>query len=124
MSAQYSVDKNISVNPQSWVVIERIMENECNSACLYISYYKSHLFLWILEPNKTIRFRRIDINDCYSDKEVERSVEGVFDEQTFRTVHNLPLEHCEDRSLFPGLQTLFTWHVNHPRKVASQLAVL
>ena len=43
--------------------------------------------------NKTIRFRRIDINDCYSDKEVERSVEGV---------HNLPLEHCEDRSLFPS----------------------
>ena len=49
MSAQYSVDKNILVNPQSWVGIERIMENECNSACLYISYYKSYLFLWILE---------------------------------------------------------------------------
>ena len=102
MSNQYSVEKQESFNPQLRIDVEKILKKESNCACLYISYYNEDLFLWIIKPNKTIRFRIIDNNICYSDKEVERSVEGVFDEETFRTVYDVPLERCEDRSLFPS----------------------
>ena len=58
MSTQYSVDQEISVNPQSWDRIEKIMKKEKNCTCLYISYDDKTVLLWILVPNKTITFAR------------------------------------------------------------------
>ena len=101
MSARYSVQKEISVNPQSWAGIEKIMKKESNCTCLYFSYYNQHLFFWILAPNKTILFRPININDCLF-KGLERSVDDVFGDGT-RKFNILPQEHCEDRSLFPSI---------------------
>ena len=101
MSARYSVQKEISVNPQSWAGIEKIMKKESNCTCLYFSYYNQHLFLWILAPNKTILFRPININDCLF-KGLEGSVDDVFGDGT-RKFNILPQEHCEDRSLFPSI---------------------
>ena len=100
MSAKYSVEKGISVNPQSLVGIENIMKEEGNSTCLYISYSGQHIFLWILKSSTGIVLRRVDINDCFSNKTV-RFVDHVFEDIALRNFDILPHDHCEDRSLFP-----------------------
>ena len=103
MSSQCCVEQQISVNPKSWAGIETIMTKERNCDCLYFFYYCHHLFLWIIKPNKAIRFRRIDINDFLVNKLTERSVNKFFGGEKFRKFHVLPSqEHCEDRSLFPS----------------------
>ena len=102
MSAQYSVENQISVNPQSWIGIEKVMKKECNCACLYVSYHQETIFFWILNSNGKIIFRRINVNDCFSNKHSERSVDEVFDDVNLRNSHTLSQEHCEDRSLFPS----------------------
>ena len=101
ISAQYSVEKEISVNPQSWVGIEKTMKKESNSTCLYISYYGQQIFLWILKPSTMIVLRLIDVNDCFSNKTL-RSVDNVFADEVLRNFYILPHDCCEDRSLFPA----------------------
>ena len=102
MSAQYSVDQQISVDQHSWVHIEEIMKKGSSCVCLYISYYTTDLFLWILKPNEKIISRRINVNDGLSSIETERSVDNFFVDETFRNFQIFPHEHCEDRSLFPS----------------------
>ena len=101
MSAQYSVEKEISVNPQSWVGIEKIMKKESSCTCLYISYSGQCIFLWILKPSTTIVLRLVDVNGCFSNK-IVRSVDNVFADEALRNSFILPHDHCEDRSLFPA----------------------
>ena len=101
MSAQYSVEQQISVNPHPWVGIEKILKAESNCVCLYIAYLGPKLFLWILKSNKAILFRYIDVNDYYSNKEVKRTVDGVFSDKALRSFRIFPGEKCEDRALFP-----------------------
>ena len=101
LSAQYCVSQEISVNPQSWVGIEKIMTKETNSVCLYLSYDKNFLLVWIIKPNK-ILYRLKDIRDCFMNKEAAIFVDKVFSNVILRKFHVLPAqEHCEDRSLFP-----------------------
>ena len=78
------------------------MENERNCTCLYISYHRQHLFLWILKAEKPIRFRQVDINDYFSEKGRKVEVLDLFANETFRKLHFLPEkdEQCEDRSWF------------------------
>ena len=103
ISAQYSVEKEISINqPQSWVGIEKIMKKESNSTCLYISYYGQQIFLFILKPSTTIVLREVDVNDCFSTDKIVRSVDNVFADEALRRFYILPHDHCEDRSLFPA----------------------
>ena len=95
MSAQYCVEKPISgLNPKSWYGIEKVMERESNSTCLYISYHNHSMYLWILETGGIIHPLR---------RTVAESVfrEG-FDEyfaKNFRTFGMLPERNCENRSL-------------------------
>ena len=44
MSARYSVKQEISVKPQEWLGTERVMKQEINCNCLYISYCTRHMF--------------------------------------------------------------------------------
>ena len=102
MLAQYSTGKQVAVNPwQLLVDIERIMRKESNCNCLYISYFEELIFLWILQANKPVCFRQINVNDCFGNdgRNVARHVKDVFGNETFRGFHVLPLEGCEDRSL-------------------------
>ena len=101
MSAHYSVEQQISANPHSWVGIEKILKAESNCVCLYIAYVGPQLFLCILKSNKAILFRYIDVNDYYSNKEVKRTVDGVFSDKALRSFRIFPEEKCEDRELFP-----------------------
>ena len=101
MSAQYAVEKQTSVDLRLSFGIEKIMKNENDCTCLYISYFRQYIYLWILKANKPIIFRRIDANDCFVDKReaARRSVDDIFGKGFFRRLHVLPQEHCEDRSL-------------------------
>ena len=102
ISGQYSAQQQISVNPLSWPDIERIVKKEIDCNCLYISYFRCYMFLWVLKGNKPTLFRKVNVNECFAKKGLERDVQEVFSEQTFRRFHVLrhDQEHYEDRSLF------------------------
>ena len=103
MSAQYSVEQQTSVNPQSWFNIGRTETKESNCSCLYISCLNHQILLWVIKPNKTIHFRLKDVNDHFGNKKEGRSVDKIFNDIVFRRFHfQLTQERCEDRSLFPS----------------------
>jgi len=102
MSAKYSVEKKMSINPQTWTGIERIITTERNCTCLYISFNGRDIFLWILKAERPINFRRIDVNDCLANKGSPRNVKDVFGDKIFRIFHSFPQKECEDRSWFPS----------------------
>ena len=110
MPAQFSVKQHISVNPQSY--IERILENENDCTCLYLSYWACYMLLWVLKANKPISFRQIDVNKCLVNKVKQRNVDEVFSE-TVRKFRVLPQRHCEDR-------TLLLSNESHPTGESSQ----
>ena len=91
LSEQYSLDKGVSVNPQSWIGIENIMNKNALSSCLYVSCFGDKMFFWILKPNKIIHFRQ---------KTLQESADKVFGNQTFGGSLDLRQNQCEDRSLF------------------------
>ena len=101
MSAQYFDGTQISVDPQSWVGIERIMEKQADCTCLYIFFITESVLLWILKAKKPILFKRIGINDVASKKRLVRSFDDLFGKDFFREFNFSPQEDCEDRSLLP-----------------------
>ena len=99
MAIKYSVESQISANPQTWVGIERIMKNETNCSCLYIAYVDPKLLLWVIKPSGTIHFRQIKTaNDKMAHSEVISKFGDLFT-GSVRNVPNLPEKLCEDRSL-------------------------
>ena len=100
ISGQYSAQQQISVNPLSWPDIERIVKKENDGNCLYISYRCRDMFLWVLKGNKPTLFRKVDVNECFVQKGMDRNVQEVF--SAFRRFNVLPhdQQHYEDRSLF------------------------
>ncbi|KAL9986305.1 hypothetical protein ACROYT_G000437, partial [Oculina patagonica] len=98
MATQYSVESEISANPQSWIGIENIMKKESNCVCLYISYYKQDVFLWILKSSGVIYFRRLTVNENIVGAGLVSNLADFFD-KSFRNFSILPGESCEDRSL-------------------------
>ena len=99
ISGQHSVQQQISVNSPSWADIERTANKENYCSCLYISYIEQYMLLWVLKGNKSIHFRKIDVNECFVTKGLERDVHQVFSEESFRRFNGLSQELCEDRSL-------------------------
>ena len=108
MSAQYFTEKHIPINLQSVVDIESTMEKETNCTCLYISYFVQFIYLWILKADKPIAFRKIDATDCVFNKGDIAGINlaDMFKNETTRRFHNLQLEDCEDRSLFPAVDQI------------------
>ncbi|CAH3172507.1 unnamed protein product [Porites evermanni] len=91
LSDKYSVEKGVSVNPQSWIGIENIMNKNALSSCLYVSCFDHNMYFWILKPNKMIVFRQTRLKE---------SADKVFGNQTFGGSLDLRQDQCEDRSLF------------------------
>ena len=108
MLAQYSVQTEISVHPRTWVDLQKIMNKKSNCICLFISYYERYIFSWILKPSKEILSRQVDANDCFSNIEPERYVDGIMTEEALRNFHILSQEPCEDRSLFSSSANYMT----------------
>ena len=99
ISGLHSAEQQNSSNPPSWAEIERIVKKESNCSFLYISYFGQYMFLWVLNGNKPILFRKINVNECFVTKGLKRNVDEVFSQESFRRFNFLPQEHCEDRSL-------------------------
>ncbi|XP_078353941.1 tetratricopeptide repeat protein 28-like [Oculina patagonica] len=99
MSAQYSSEKQISANPETWSGIEKVMDNERNCTCLYVSYFFDSIFLWIVKANGVKHFRKIDGRELIFQEGLARNLDEFFASKSFRSFHILPKEHCEDRSL-------------------------
>ena len=98
MSSQYSVESQISADPQTWSGIENIMKKERNSSCLYISCNADDLFFWVLKPSGIIHFRKITVDE----KLVGSGLVGKLDDffaKCFRILGILVNLECEDRSL-------------------------
>ena len=98
MASQYSVDRQISADPQSWIGIENIMKRESNCACLYISCYHQHLFLWTLTTGGVIHFRRKTVDEKIEGAASADSLDNLLATR-FCSFAILPQENCEDRSL-------------------------
>ena len=110
MSNRYSTEKEISINPQSFVGIEEVIKKSGNSTCLYISYdYDDNIFLWILKQSKPVAFRRTKLCESYVSKHGKIFVYDLFGNESFlRKFHVLPQEQCEDRSLFSSFANQLT----------------
>ena len=94
----YSVERQISSDPQSWIGIEYIMKHESYCSCLYISYYGRKMFLWILKTSGVIHFRTITVNESNIAAGSSDSLEDIF-AKSLRSFGIVPEEDCEDRSL-------------------------
>ena len=98
MVTQYSVEMQISANPQSWIGIENIMRKESNCVGLYISFYHQAVFLWILKTNGVINFRTITANENIIGARLVSSLHD-FLAKIFRSLGILSQQDCEDRTL-------------------------
>ena len=98
MATRYSVERQISGNPQSWIGIENIMKQESNCSCLYISNLDKRMFLWILKTSGVMHFRTIMVGESDIPDEFSGSLNELF-AASFRNFGILPQKDCEDRSL-------------------------
>ena len=96
LSDKYSVEKEVSVNPQSWIGIENIMDKNALSSCLYVSCLGDNMFFWILKPNKSVVFRQTKLKE---------SADQVFGNEKIGGSRELRQEQCEDRSFFSSYES-------------------
>ena len=101
MAEKYSVVTHISANPQSWFGIENIFRGKNNCTCLYISYFRNHLHLWILKTSGVLHHRRISPEDNLVQAGLPKDLPYLskFLDDNFRSLGILSTEDCEDRSL-------------------------
>lgn len=92
MLVQYCVEKLIfGLNFKLWYGIEKVMERESNSICLYIFYYNYSMYLWIFEIGGIVYFLRRMV--------VESVFREGFDEyfvKNFRIFGMLLERNCEN----------------------------
>ena len=102
MSAQYSIEDEISVSPETWVSIEKIMKKESNCVCLYISYLQNIITLFVVKADNQVIAKHVDVTDLFAGKGSVSRVDDVFCSDIYRKVRCLAPEQCEDRSWFPS----------------------
>ena len=100
MAVQYSVRiEQYSAILLSWCGIENIIKKESNCTCLYISYSRHYVFLWILTTNGVIHFRIKKVQESNVHGVGLKSDLDQFIAKSLRCFGILPEESCEDRSL-------------------------
>ena len=99
LSDKYSVDKEISINPKSWIGIENITNKNPFSSFVYLSCYHDCVYFWILRLNKAMVFRQTKLKE---------SADKVFGNLTFGGLQNLRQLKYEDRSLFSSYVSSLT----------------
>ncbi|XP_073238630.1 uncharacterized protein [Porites lutea] len=93
MSNRYSIEKELSINTQSFVGIQEvIIEKNGNSTCLYIAYHSDDIFLWILKQSKPVAFRRTKLCESYGSKDVKISVDDLFSSHANQLTNESNLE--------------------------------
>ena len=99
MAARYSVQEQISSDPQSWCGIQGIITKEADCACLYISVGQNGVRFWIIKATGAIHFSE---KEASLDKNKVTGIVPEIDEffkEAFRSHAILPVQSCEDRSL-------------------------
>ncbi|XP_078352786.1 uncharacterized protein LOC144637598 [Oculina patagonica] len=99
MSAKYSLENQISANPQSWVGVESVMNKEVSCTCLYFSYIENDILLWILKARKVVQFKRVNGEEMIVHEGLIGNLDEFFTKERFRSFEILADEHCEDRTL-------------------------
>ena len=101
MAAQYSVESQISADPQSWNDTANFVNLESDCTCLYISYIDQNLLLWILKASGDIQYRTLTVDKKTLQAQLATNLDEYFANiaQSFRSFGVLPEEKCEDRSL-------------------------
>ena len=97
MATRYSIARQISALPQSWIGIENIIKQESNCSCLYISNHEEKMFFWIIKTSGVIYFRTKTTDECF----IAAGFSCHLDEflaTRFRSYGILPQGNCEDRS--------------------------
>ncbi|CAH3186076.1 unnamed protein product, partial [Porites evermanni] len=113
VSDRYFVEKEVSLNPESFAGILEVIRESSNRTCLYISYHGENIFLWTVKQSKPIAFRTTKVCESYVSKHGKISVDDLFKKESFlRNFHVLPQEQCEDRSLFSSYANQFTNEAN------------
>ena len=101
VSDRYFLEKEVSLNPEAFAGILKVIRGSSNRTCLYISYHGEDIFLWTAKQSKPIAFRSTKLCKLYVSKHGEPSVDDLFKKGILlRNFHVLPQEQCEDRSLF------------------------
>ena len=95
MSAQYSLENQISGDLRGWASLEGIVRKVCNRTCLYVSYFPNRIHLWTLKASGTAEFVVVKGNDLLAREGSSQHLEQFFD---FRSFGILPVEICDDRS--------------------------
>ena len=105
LAAQYSVERQISADPQSWTGIENVANLETDSTCLYISYDAQNLLLWILKASGVVEFQESIVEKKTLLAKQVKNLDAFFKKmsESFRSFGILPPELCEDRS-FNGIE--------------------
>ena len=101
MSTQYFAGKQITIDPQSWMGIEGIIKKGSNFTCLYISYVKLDIYLWILNQKQSVHFRHMKENETVSTIGPVENLNAFLRNPPVRGCQKLLQGHCEDRSMFP-----------------------
>ena len=101
LSTQYFAGKQITIDPQSWMGIEGIIKKGSNFTCLYISYFKLDIYLWILNQKQSVHFRHINESETVSTIGPVRNLNAFLRNPPVRGCQKLPQGYCEDRSMFP-----------------------
>ena len=102
MSAQYSIENEISGSPETWDGIEKIMKKESNCVCLYISYINQLINLYVVKADKQVIAKIVNVTNYLAGKGSVSRVDDVFCRDIYRKVRCLAPEQCEDRSWFPS----------------------
>ena len=98
MAAQYSMESQVSANPQYWVGVERIIMKESACTCLSIVYSAENLFLLVIKNSGVVHFRQTKVNENSGHSGGKTEVDDFF-AKNFRTFTTLNEKNCEDRSL-------------------------
>ena len=97
MSTQYSLEEQITANPQTWAGIEGVLNKEQNCTYLYFSYIYHLICFWVLKAGKVAFFQQIDAEEPISHQGSVQNLDMFFNH--CRSFGVTSEEHCEDRSL-------------------------
>ncbi|CAH3168714.1 unnamed protein product [Porites lobata] len=113
VSNRYFLEKEVSLNPESFAGALKVIRDSSNRTCLYISYHGEDILLWTVKQSKPIAFRKTKLSESYVSKHGKLSVDDLFKEESLlRNFHVLPQEQCEDRSLFSSYANQLTNEAN------------
>ena len=93
MAEKYSVEMHISADPKSWFGIENIFKKKNDCTCLYISYFHSHLHLWILKTSGVLHYKKISLEENLVQAGLPKDLPlSEFLAENFRSLGICPLE--------------------------------